>query len=134
MSFGFPAYHSQTETFYLNNGSLNSLVKSAFEELGWKITIDYPSHLEGSATLNIWSWGEKISVSIEGTTATIVSKCMLPTQCIDWGKNKQNVMLLLSKLRKLEHFENAKLAPASTPVSLSDGISPLTRLLTENDE
>jgi hypothetical protein len=130
MSFGFPAYHEQTETFYLNSGSLCYLVRNAFQELNWKITVDAHSYLEASASLNLSSWGEKISVSIEGTTATIVSKCMLPTQCIDWGKNKKNVTLLLSKLRKLEHFENATLAPAS----VNDGISPLTRLLTEDDQ
>jgi hypothetical protein len=53
----------------------------------------------------------------------------LPTQCVDWGKNKKNVMMLLKTLRKLEHFENAKLTPAS-----SDGISPLTRVITEDNE
>ncbi len=131
MSFGFPAYHSQTETFYPGGGSLYSLVRNAFAELSWKITVDTPSHLEASATLNLASWGEKISVSIEGTTVTIVSKCLLPTQCIDWGKNKKNVMLLLNTLRKLEHFENAKLTPTS---GVNDGISPVTRLITESDD
>jgi hypothetical protein len=130
MSFGFPAYHQQTETFYLNSGNLYSLVKSAFAELRWKVTMDTPSHLEASATLNLASWGEKISVSIEGMTATIVSKCLLPTQCIDWGKNKKNVTTLLNMLRRLEHFENSNLAPAS----VNDGISPLNRLITENDD
>ena len=130
MSFGFPAYHQQTEMFNLNGGSLYSLVKSGFAELGWKVTIDNPSYLEASASLNLASWGEKISVSIEGMTATIVSKCLLPTQCVDWGKNKKNVMMLLKTLRKLEHFENAKLSPTS----VSNGISPLARLIEENED
>ena len=129
MSFGFPAFHRETETFSLNSGSLNWLVKSAFGELGWKITTDSPSYLEGSASLNLASWGEKISVSFDGPTLTVISKCALPTQCVDWGKNKRNVMLLLSTLRKLEQSENAK-----TSVSAVDGISSLTSLITESDE
>jgi hypothetical protein len=134
MSFGFPAYHQQAETFNLPNGDLAALIRSALEELGWKITADSPSYFEASVMFNLWSWGEKISVSIEGLTVEIVSKGVMPTQCLDWGKNKKNVTVLLNTLRKLEHFENAKLSPAAAPVSISDGISPLTRLIAESDE
>jgi hypothetical protein len=106
------------------------LVRIAFQELGWKIKVDTYSYLEASVSLGFSSWGEKITVSIEGSLVTVISKCSLPTQCVDWGKNRQNVMTLLNTLKRLEHFENVNLAPASA----GDGISPLTRLITESDE
>lgn len=42
------------------------------------------------------SWGEKITISLtpQGVGATridITSECGMPTQVVDWGKNKRNV-------------------------------------------
>lgn len=42
------------------------------------------------------SWGEEIQITIAATSAeqvlmTIHSECAMPTQIVDWGKNKENV-------------------------------------------
>jgi hypothetical protein len=42
--------------------------------------------------VNFWSWGEKVSVEIDrGGTISVESRCRLPTQCFDWGKNQRNI-------------------------------------------
>jgi hypothetical protein len=42
--------------------------------------------------VNFWSWGEQVSVEIDREgTVQIESRCRLPTQCLDWGKNQRNV-------------------------------------------
>jgi hypothetical protein len=45
--------------------------------------------------VSFFSWGERISVSIQGEIIKIKSKCKLRTQIQDWGKNKRNVRKLL---------------------------------------
>ena len=52
------------------------------------------------------SWGEKITLTLvkikEETTQVIInSECGMPTQVIDWGKNKQNVTNIYKHLYKL---------------------------------
>ena len=42
------------------------------------------------------SWGEEIQITIAAASAeqvlmTIHSECAMPTQIVDWGKNKENV-------------------------------------------
>jgi hypothetical protein len=42
--------------------------------------------------LNIWSWTEKVIVNIDDCGhVRVESKCTLPTQVVDWGKNRRNV-------------------------------------------
>lgn len=48
------------------------------------------------------SWGEDIKVTLlnggNQTTVDISSKCSMPTQIIDWGKNTENLNMLFSYL------------------------------------
>lgn len=49
-----------------------------------------------NSSANLSSWGEDIDITVlyhSETTAQVIikSKCTLPTQVIDWGKNKANV-------------------------------------------
>lgn len=47
--------------------------------------------------LNIWSWTEKVVVNIEDCGhVSVESKCTLPTQVVDWGKNRRNVEKVFS--------------------------------------
>ena len=51
------------------------------------------------------SWGEKITLTLTPLSATSTkihahSECGLPTQVIDWGKNKQNVSNILQYIEK----------------------------------
>ena len=51
------------------------------------------------------SWGEKITITVTPLPGGITrvdasSECGLPTQVIDWGKNKQNVCNILEYVEK----------------------------------
>ena len=56
-----------------------------------------------SRGMSVTSWGEKITVTLlpineYQTGITVYSECALPTQIIDWGKNKENVTNILNIL------------------------------------
>ena len=56
-----------------------------------------------SSGVNLSSWGEKIDISVlylneTSSQITIKSECALPTQIIDWGKNKSNAEKIYSNL------------------------------------
>ena len=83
---------------------------------------------ENPSTAGVWfrfhhgatftSWGEKITITLsrmnEGLTRVeIHSECGMPTQVVDWGKNKQVVCNVYEYIEK--HLEAAKAAPAPQP-------------------
>jgi hypothetical protein len=50
---------------------------------------------------HVWSWGEKIIVTFAaGNSLVVRSEYSLPTQCIDWGKNRSHVRKFLDTLRE----------------------------------
>lgn len=53
--------------------------------------------------ISLTSWGENIDITIlyindNSSQVTIKSECTLPTQIVDWGKNKSNVEKLYNHL------------------------------------
>ena len=51
------------------------------------------------------SWGEKITITLgrvgeASTSLSIFSECALPTQVIDWGKNRKNVHNIFEYIEK----------------------------------
>lgn len=54
-------------------------------------------------TLSFSSWGENILIHLlpyngTQTMIDIKSECSLPTQLVDWGKNKKNVVTIMNYL------------------------------------
>ena len=99
MAFGFPAYH--TETYQPEDQNINLLEKinDGIISLGWKIKNQTPNQIIGSTSVSLFSWGETLEiVKMDNGSCTITSKCSMPTQCFDLGKNKTNVMKLISFL------------------------------------
>lgn len=77
--------------------------------LGFKFGSEIPNQTNGVTItmghgVSMTSWGENITVTLnpvqpEGTTKVdILSQCALPTQVIDWGKNKKLVHKLFEYL------------------------------------
>lgn len=76
------------------------------------------------------SWGERITIELrpinEGAVSvTITSECVVPTQIVDWGKNKQNLDAIFNYIfNNLGRFANMQpmaatfqhSAPAPAPV------------------
>jgi hypothetical protein len=99
MAFGFPAYFSEDRTYQYPQHQLVMVVKSTLESLGWQYR-ELPNYVfEASISINLASWGEKFRVEVyPNGTLKAQSKCAYPLQCIDWGKNNQNVKMFFSRL------------------------------------
>ena len=104
MAFGIPAYHTEIIT-NSSNYSISNLVEMLNDNA--KNQLDSGSNpsfmvdnfvadtIYVKSKANLWSWGEKIEIKLIGNSINITSKCALPTQIFDWGKNKQNIAQLI---------------------------------------
>ena len=106
MTFGFPAYY--TEDYFSSAETIADLHESmldALHELGWIIKKQSRTHVTATTPFNAFSWGEKIDIQLfPDLMVTITSKCSLVTQCVDWGKNRANVRMLLKTLDEVLEF------------------------------
>lgn len=93
MAFGFPVYARGSRRYDSNPDALRETVARTLSALGWTAYGHWSgSRFVAAVGVSFWSWGEKITVDIDGeSTIWVESKCRLPTQCIDWGKNRRNV-------------------------------------------
>jgi hypothetical protein len=65
-------------------------VKEASPEQGW---------VKARAGFGLRSWGENIDIRVnDGGGVEVISQCLMPTQFIDYGKNKSNVNRILARL------------------------------------
>lgn len=61
------------------------------------VTITHAENWMMRATVNVtlMSWGEHITINVgqhpQGSVVHIESKCAMPVQLVDWGRNKKNV-------------------------------------------
>lgn len=102
MAFGFPAYH--TERYPAKAASadeLRQIVKEVLRTLSWSLKSENGNGIRASSSIGLKSWGEVIQIELLPDNAIVItSKCVLPTQCLDWGKNKENVTRFLAELGK----------------------------------
>ncbi len=100
MAFGFPAYAEGRDDFGEEDDEvLAEAVEEAAASLGWMLGRGRGElTLIGSTSVSFWSWGEKITVTVDHGEVHVRSHCALPTQCIDWGKNQRNVDQLLGAI------------------------------------
>ena len=95
------AKFQQTQRFQLNKETLFNNCKMALISAGCTLKFDsLPSGIiTGKFGANLFSWGEEVTVTItDNGDVTIKSACVLPTQIIDWGRNKKNVIKIFSLL------------------------------------
>ncbi|MCY7345401.1 MAG: hypothetical protein LH614_04200 [Pyrinomonadaceae bacterium] len=99
MAFGFPAYFTETIFIPIQRHEFNQIVKEVLESLECKFIEISAEEIHSTIGINALSWGEKIKVKFLSNRMILVeSRCVYPLQCFDWGKNKGNVQLLISKL------------------------------------
>lgn len=102
MAFGFPAYH--TERYSADAGKsadLRFAVRETLNELSWPLREEASDQIIASTSVNIRSWGEKVLIRfLPDNSISVTSKCALPTQCFDWGKNNANVGRFMAAIRK----------------------------------
>ena len=100
MAFGFPAYH--TERYDAQHDiDLRSVAKETLAQLSWALRTEESMEILASTSLNLRSWGEKVTIKFEADRSiSITSRCALPTQCFDWGKNRANVVKFIAALNQ----------------------------------
>jgi hypothetical protein len=101
MAFGFPARHSEDYVCEIPGANLRVLVRRALQVLAWSIKEESYGRIVASSSMNLVSWGEKIEIEfLSNTEISVTSKCLLPTQWIDWGQNKRNIKKLIRKIEE----------------------------------
>ena len=86
MSFAFPAFHEAR----LPGAFDAEAVETAMRRLGWGSIRRDGSSVACKVALNLWSFGETVAVTVAPDHVLLRSACVMPTQCIDWGKNRRN--------------------------------------------
>ena len=83
------------------SADLRVTVRETLTALSWPVSEESHDQLIASTSMSIWSWGEKFMISfLADKSISVTSKCSLPTQCIDWGKNKANVERFTTEIQK----------------------------------
>jgi hypothetical protein len=105
MAFGFPAYHEERVRYKEPPDELMDAVDAALAELHWSGRQSGRWRFTASTGVSFWSWGEGMTIDLDLDDGELFvrSQCSFPTQCIDWGRNHNNVRKFLDALdRALE--------------------------------
>ena len=98
MSFGFPAYYRE-ELILSDAKKFRELLEESLADLSYPILKNDKDKIILKVDWSIWSWGERIDIDFSGTgIVTITSECTFPLQCIDYGKNKENVKKVINSI------------------------------------
>jgi hypothetical protein len=99
MAFGFPAYAVGSRNFNLENPVMMSAITSALQILNWRYESVSSNQVVAKIRANLFSWGERLTVWLaEDGTVSARSAGVVPTQCIDWGKNERNIKKFFDEL------------------------------------
>ena len=100
MAFAFPAYHTETYRAVVDRSVLRVAAKRAFAALSWPVreeTFDKVIATRGS----FWSSGEIVCVCFGSDNSySVTSKCIIPFQFNDWGRNRKNVKEFAETLKQ----------------------------------
>lgn len=109
MVFAFPAYHMEKYVAQTADANLVPLAQSAAQYLGWIPHAQTRDSVAYSTRRRLLGRAERVLVKFEGEGRALVitSRCLLPTQCLDWGKNRRNVEDFLKVLQAFEQKQRA---------------------------
>jgi hypothetical protein len=94
MAFGFPARFNESRTYFLPQGELAAVVRSALDELGWSYERLSDEEFRAAVPFGGGTWGEQFKIRIlPGGVVKAESKCVTvrAPQLFDFGKNRRNV-------------------------------------------
>ena len=103
MAFGISAKHN--EDLPLDNLSQQQFLVLAIEaakKLGWSLGQISETEFLAYTKFSMSSWSEEVRVTINDTTANLVSRCT-GSQLMDWGKNKTNIENFISTFNELKN-------------------------------
>ena len=92
MAFGFPAYHSKAFTNEFSQDDNFRLVLFCMNQLNWKTIRLGIKGIIGRTSTGFMSTGEEVTFLIKDQEIFLRSACHIPSQVIDFGKNKKNVV------------------------------------------
>lgn len=99
------ASHMITVEVALPPEQAEAAVYQAFLNAGLSAVNGGAGQMRGTTTVGWRSWGENVEAWIShgprGTSVRLRSECALPTQVVDWGKNRKNVEQVVDALRLL---------------------------------
>ena len=75
-------------------------LRDAFSDQGWEIERDEPDGMTARTKPSWRSWGEVVKVKFEDEGTMVSSECSLPTQAMDYGKNRINIQKLIDTITK----------------------------------
>lgn len=121
----------------VTNSSVNQ-VMALLKDPAFCSTLNFELKSENVTPTGVWyrfhhgvtftSWGEKITITLSETAPSNVridvhSECGMPTQIIDWGKNKQNISAIFEYIsRNLSRY--VAVAPAAAPSAPQTASAP----------
>jgi hypothetical protein len=85
-------------------GSRADIVRAAQDaaaQCGFKVSEANPDGgwVKARAGFSLRSWGENITISVDdGGGLQVTSQCLMPTQIVDYGKNKSNVNRFMTRM------------------------------------
>lgn len=129
MTFGFPARFKRDRKLDLREHEITLAVGLALDALGWLHERPSAGRFVARVPPTLYSWGEVMEVEISaGSGVRAESRCSLPTQCFDWGKNRKNVEKFFAQLDQA-----ARRGPAVGQAQefTQTGRSPIERLIGE---
>ena len=108
---------------------MREAIAKTLDDLGWRHESRHPDLYIAKVSTSMLTWGERVTISIDGGELDVKSGCYPIPELIDWGKNRKNVdrflALLSAKSVTIAKFQDAIDKPAFD-TSLS---TPLERVL-----
>jgi hypothetical protein len=127
MAFGFPAYAVDTRSLNLERDRLVHVVSETLTRLGWDYQNLLPSHFTVNVPPSWTSWGERMTITVNADgNISAKSESRLVTQCLDWGKNQENIDIFFNHLSQIA---NPLILQRSS--RNNDGITPVQRLFND---
>lgn len=89
--FAFPVEH-------IRAAAVDALATVHADDIEWSAD---GTQVSGRLGVSIWSWGERVSVTVgPAGQVTVSSRCAFPLQAIDWGKNESNCRAVMGELSR----------------------------------
>jgi hypothetical protein len=88
------------------NRRVAETLRRLVEKCSWRIDSVHGQQVVLSAPFSFRSYGETVTIQIDGNSVRIYSRCTFILQIFDWGKNRANVNLVE---RELEFSETTLL-------------------------
>jgi hypothetical protein len=98
MSSKFIANFSEGYMLNMSQDLIMNAVKAALNDLGWQHKVLSPIQVEAKLGMSIWSFGEKMTITIAGVGVVNVES--RGNSSIYHDKNKSNVITFLTQLKQ----------------------------------